>query len=177
MNKFTSIESVDKEQPEQLRNLMKSTSMCLKSLESVGVPPKNVDSVNTYFLIRKLPAETLAYWEQMRDRAKLPSFEDLKTCIDTRIRVGSAVANVKMESHSTSASSYHRPETNNSYQSKSSTKKKEGQRLPCSFEAGTVNIELRISVLVNWTTEVIEIHWKEIRVSGMPRRRTPVTSV
>lgn len=125
MNKFTSMQSVDKEQPEQLRELMKATSMCLKSLDSIGIPQNNVDSVITYFLIRKLPAETLAYWEQMRDRKKLPSFEALKTCIDTRIRVASAVATVKIEPHSTSSSNHHRAEINNNiHQSKLSTKKK-----------------------------------------------------
>lgn len=93
MNKFSSIEAVIKEHPEQLRELLKATSSCLKALEGVGVDRKAVDAVITYYLICKLPADTLAYWEQIRDRKQLPSFEALQTCVETRIRIASAVAN------------------------------------------------------------------------------------
>lgn len=60
MNRFTALEPVTKEQPERLRELVKATASCLKSLETVGIPEAHVDAVITYFLIRKLPSETFA---------------------------------------------------------------------------------------------------------------------
>lgn len=103
MNKFSSLESTAKENTEQLRELMKATSSCLKSLESVGIDKRAVDAVITYYLIRKLPTETLAYWEQARDRTALPSFESLQKCVETRIRVASAVANAKADYHTSTS--------------------------------------------------------------------------
>lgn len=37
MNKFTSLKPIEREQPDQLREILKATSSCLKSLESVGI--------------------------------------------------------------------------------------------------------------------------------------------
>lgn len=97
MNKFSAIEPIRQENPDRLRELIKSTSACLKSLESIGLVQENIDEVITYYAISKLPSETLAHWEQTRDRKKLPTFEALRTCVETRIRVSMAVANFKTE--------------------------------------------------------------------------------
>lgn len=125
MNRFASLEHTSKEQPEQLRELMKATSSCLKSLESVGIDIKLNDAVIAYFLIRKLPPATVAYWEETRDRKSLPSFEAGKTCMETRIRVAAAIANVQWDSKVSTSSSENRAENNNQhYQSKSQPIKK-----------------------------------------------------
>lgn len=114
MNKFASLESTTKEHPETLRGLMKDAAACLKSLESVGVDSKKADPVLTYFLIRKLPPSTVAYWEESRNRTELPSFEQLQICIEKRIRVVSAIASAQWSTKS-SASGEQRAEINPSY--------------------------------------------------------------
>lgn len=95
MNKFTSLESANNEDPEHLKELIKSTAIYLKSLESVGIPRDNVDAVISYYLIQKLPVNTLTFWEEKRDKKMLPSFDELKTCIETRIRISSTISDFK----------------------------------------------------------------------------------
>lgn len=104
MNKFAALEPLAKEQPEPLRELIKATASCMKSLDGVGVDSDKVDSVVTYFLIRKLPPSTVAYWEETRDRGALPSFSAVKQCIETRIRVSAAISNVQWEGKRSSSS-------------------------------------------------------------------------
>lgn len=96
MNNFASLESVNGENPEQLRQIVKATSVCFKSLESVGVAKEAVDPVITFYLMQKLPVETMAFWEQVRDRKKMPLFDELKACTETRIRISCTVASIKV---------------------------------------------------------------------------------
>lgn len=58
-------------------------------------------------------------------RKSLPSFEAVKTCIETRIRVAAAIANVQWESKASTLPSENRTENNNQfYQSNSQATKK-----------------------------------------------------
>lgn len=98
MNQFASLEPVTTEDADQLRELIKSTSACLKSLTAVGLVEDQIGSIIAYYLMRKLPVATLSYWEQTRDRTKLPQFEDIKGCIETRIRIASVASKVNRES-------------------------------------------------------------------------------
>lgn len=117
MKRFSSLEQITKEQPDKLRDLMKSTVACLKSLDSVGVDRTPVDPVIAYFLMRKLPAETVAFWEETRDRNQLPSVASLQSCVETRIRVASAIATARNDfTATTSTPREHRAETNHQYQ-------------------------------------------------------------
>lgn len=125
MNKFTALESAVNEGPEHLRHLIKETASCFNALASISVPKDHIDSVITYYLIRKLPAATVSHWEQVRDRKKLPTFDALKECIETRIRVASTVASIEHEVNVAHSSSQLKPETNkNHHQSKQQPKKK-----------------------------------------------------
>lgn len=95
MNQFNALESATKENPDHLRQLVKETAACFKALEGIGIEQTNIDSIVTYYLIRKLPTVTVAYWEEVRDRKQLPKFEAVKRCIETRIRVTTTVASIK----------------------------------------------------------------------------------
>lgn len=110
MNKFLSTESIASENPEQLRMLLKTTSACL-TLDTIGIPQKHVDEVISHQLLRKLPADTIAYWEQTRKKDELPNFNAVRTCIETRIRISAAVATIN-------ASSTAKPANNNNNQIK-----------------------------------------------------------
>lgn len=117
MKRFSSLEHVNKEHPEHLRDLMKSTVACMKSLDSVGVDRMQVDPVFAYLLMRKLPADTVAFWEETRDRKQLPSVASLQSCVETRIRVASAIASARTDFSATApAPREHRAETNHQYQ-------------------------------------------------------------
>lgn len=131
MNKFSSLEPISKEQPENLRELMKATSACLKSLDSVSVDRTQADPIITYLLIRKLPAQTVAYWEETRNRKALPSFAPIQTCIETRIRVASAIANAQGDSvHSASSE-------NNSHHYQSKQQQQQKKRKVSTYHSST----------------------------------------
>lgn len=125
MNRFSSLAHVNREHPDQLRELMKSAVACLKSLDSVGVDRTRVDPIFAYLLMRKLPADTVAFWEETRDRKELPSVASLQSCVETRIRVASAIASARNDSAVfTSAPREHRSEISHQYQQSNQMKGK-----------------------------------------------------
>lgn len=124
MNKFSGLEPAVNENADHLRELVKSTSACFKSLASIGILQENVDAIITYYLIRKLPVGTLAYWEEIRNRKSLPSFDALKACIETRIRVCATISSIKSEMNVASSSVESKAENNKYHQFKSQPPKK-----------------------------------------------------
>lgn len=122
--KFSGLEPAVNENADHLRELVNSTSACFKSLASIGIPQENVDAIIAYYLIRKLPVGTLAYWEEIRNRKSIPTFDALKSCIETRIRVCATISSIKSEMNVASSSIEFKAENNKNHQLKSQPPKK-----------------------------------------------------
>lgn len=91
MDKFSSQPKIAAENPELLKDMMKTTKTCVKSLEDLKFERKHFESIIAYLILQKLPAETVAYWESTRTKKALPTIETISNCIDVRVRMSTAI--------------------------------------------------------------------------------------
>lgn len=91
MDKFSAQPKIAAESPEQLKAMVKTTKVCVKALEDMKFEKRHFESIIAYFILQKLPPETVAYWESTRDKKKLPMLDTISACIDVRVRMSAAI--------------------------------------------------------------------------------------
>lgn len=92
LDRFMSLPKLSVEDSEQLRSLLKHTKTCIKALEDLRFDSKHFESIIAYIVLQKLPSETVAYWESIREKKTLPKIQSISDCIDVRIRMAAAVS-------------------------------------------------------------------------------------
>ncbi|XP_045537963.1 uncharacterized protein LOC123721905 [Papilio machaon] len=93
MKRLFSQKNLTSESPAALKQLLDTTSSCLKSLENLEINTSAWDAIIIYLVVTRVDAETRKLWELEVSRVHsdseadtLPTWEELKRFIETRFR-------------------------------------------------------------------------------------------
>ncbi|XP_013168595.1 PREDICTED: uncharacterized protein LOC106118482 [Papilio xuthus] len=93
MKRLFSQKNVTSESPAALKQLLDTTSSCLKSLQNLEIDTSAWDAIIIYLVVTRVDAETRKLWELEVSRVhsdgeadSLPTWEELKRFIETRFR-------------------------------------------------------------------------------------------
>lgn len=81
-----------------LKQLVDTTSTCLKSLNNMGVPTDTWDMIINYLVVSKLDSESMKHWEQNLSisNCDLPTWSELKNFLEARFRSLEMIESNKM---------------------------------------------------------------------------------
>lgn len=82
------LKKVNSESSIAIRQLLDTTSTCLKSLHNIGISTENWDVVTVYHVVTKLDAESVKQWEQQLNLTNedLPTWSQLRDFLEYRFR-------------------------------------------------------------------------------------------
>lgn len=124
MHLFSSQSKITEECAHNIQSLLCVSRECRQALTNFDIDLKHCDPILIYFIVQRLPAETVGLWETCMGTSKsLPTFDKFEHFLDTRIKTLEAVAENRASS-SKGVSTASKPTCSNMKPSYNSSKPK-----------------------------------------------------
>ncbi|XP_028160968.1 uncharacterized protein LOC114353251 isoform X2 [Ostrinia furnacalis] len=84
-----SVKKLNNESANLIKQLLDTTSTCLKSLDNIGVSTSEWDAIIVFLVVSKLDTESIKQWEQHMNSVnsdELPTWEQLREYLESRFR-------------------------------------------------------------------------------------------
>lgn len=84
-----SIKKLHTESTNAIKQLLDTTSTCLKSLENMGISTSKWDAIIVFLVVSKLDSDSIKHWEQHLNSTnsdELPTWEQLRDYLESRFR-------------------------------------------------------------------------------------------
>jgi hypothetical protein len=99
LTKLFSLKKLHIESGEGIKQLLDTTSTCLKSLENIGINTSTWDIIIVFLVVSKLDPESIDQWEQRLNTmssSELPTWKQLNDYLDSRLRFLEMIEPIEM---------------------------------------------------------------------------------